>query len=111
LSSTTTTTYNKQQTTNKHNTNNIRIGEFRAPTPVTQHDIHYGWGIQSPHPHHSTELQLRCGLLNSIPFMSSEHPLPLLNIISIRVGELRALTPITQHNFGIAGGDYIQFHF
>ena len=37
------------------------IYEFRAPTPVTQHDIHQVWGIQSTHPHHSTEPWIRSG--------------------------------------------------
>jgi len=80
-----------------------RIGELRAPTPVTRHDIHYGWGIQSTHPpHHSTWYPLGLGI--------SAHPLPLLNMIFIRVGEFRAPTPFTQQNFGIVGGDSIEFH-
>ena len=39
----------------------IGVGGFRAPIPVTQHDIHFGWGVQSTHSHHSTELWIRRG--------------------------------------------------
>ena len=67
-------------------------------------------GIQSTHPSHSTELQIRSGWLNSSPCVSSKNPLPLLNMMSSRFGEFRSPTPIIQRNFGIVGGDWIQFH-